>query len=61
MTLLDEYVSITEAADRIGIHRVTLHRWIKEGAVPVYLFGPHRRRIRVSDLDALATPEEIAA
>jgi excisionase family DNA binding protein len=26
--------SISEAARRLGIHRATLHRWIKKGAVP---------------------------
>lgn len=61
VTLTDEYVSISEAADRIGIHRVTLHRWINEGTVPVYRLGPNRRRIRVADLDALAVPEGRAA
>lgn len=61
MTMSDEYVSISEAANIIGIHRVTLHKWINEGVVPVYRFGPKLRRVRVADLHMIAVPEERAA
>jgi predicted site-specific integrase-resolvase len=32
-------LSLTEAADEIGVHRTTLHRWKEEGLVKVVYFG----------------------
>lgn len=61
MTMSDEYVSISDAANLIGIHRVTLHKWINDGVVPVYRFGPRLRRVRVADLPMIAVPEGRAA
>ena len=50
-------LSITEAADYIGVSRGTLERWISEGLLPYEDLpgggtGSHRfRRIRLSDID----------
>ena len=37
---LDNYYTISEAADMIGVHRTTLHRWIRDGKLkPERIWG----------------------
>lgn len=61
MALLDDYLTITTAAARIGIRRETLHRWITDGLVPTYLVGK-RRMIKAGDLTTfVGTPHDRVA
>ncbi|MSQ10333.1 MAG: DNA-binding protein [Dehalococcoidia bacterium] len=49
--LSDDYVGATQAAAILGISRVTLHRWVKQGVVRAYTLGPRRVLIKRTDLD----------
>jgi len=54
--LKDDYVTTSEAAQLLGINRVTLHRWVKQGTVRAYSLGPRRVLFKRSDLDTLLKP-----
>jgi len=56
LTLTDDHVGATQAAAILGISRVTLHRWVKQGVVKAYTLGPRRVLIRRSDLSGLVRP-----
>jgi excisionase family DNA binding protein len=43
---------LDEAAARLSVHRGTLHRWAREGRVPVVQFGGPGAALRF-DVDAL--------
>lgn len=49
-----ETISIEEAADRLGVHYMTIYRYVRTGRLPADREGP-RWRIRPDDL-ALASP-----
>jgi excisionase family DNA binding protein len=60
------------AAKRVGVHPVTIHRWIREGSLPAWRVGPtgwgKKRRVVVSMVQLMArcvepvisTPERAA-
>lgn len=51
------YYSITQAAALLGVSRVSIWRWIRDGRLPVLRLGERTTRIRHDDLDRLlATP-----
>lgn len=52
----DRFVGLSEAADYYGISQRSIRRLIAEGQLPAYRVGKRQIRIKVSDLDALATP-----
>lgn len=55
---MDEYVTLTEAAKRLGVSRWTLYRRIDELGIPVY-DSPVNRRVKLvkrSDVEGLLTP-----
>lgn len=57
-----DYLTLTEAARRLGVSRWTLYRRIDEGALPVFL-SPKNRRVKLvkrSDVDALRVVESAA-
>ena len=33
---MDEWLSLTDAAERLGIHRTTIYRWAKAGKITIY-------------------------
>src|SRR5579864_6960006 len=47
------YYSITEAAQVIGVSRVSIWRWIRDGRLPVLRLGERTTRIRRQDVDRL--------
>lgn len=50
-------VTVTEAADALGISRETAYRWAREGTIPgVLRMGPRTVRIRTSDLIGILEP-----
>jgi excisionase family DNA binding protein len=52
-----QWLSLSEAADELGVSRATLYRWQREGRLPLYeLESGGGRRIKRNDLDALLRP-----
>ncbi|MFZ5925787.1 MAG: helix-turn-helix transcriptional regulator [Bacillota bacterium] len=47
------YITLQEAAERLGVHRTTLYRWARGGRIPLYSFGPRSTRIKEEDLERL--------
>lgn len=47
------YLSVQDAASRIGVHPKTIRRWIKAGHLTAYQVGPRLIRINPADLDAV--------
>jgi PAS domain S-box-containing protein/excisionase family DNA binding protein len=47
------YCNVSEAAALLGVSRVTMSRWIRDGRVPVARLGHRTIRIRREDLDQL--------
>lgn len=57
MPTLDNYVSLTLAAERFDLSVRTLRRYIAEGRLPAYrIAGTHTIRVRVTDVQALLAP-----
>lgn len=54
----DEYLTLTEAAERTGISRVTLWRMVKGGKLPVYASPRDRRAklIKWAEMEELLRP-----
>jgi excisionase family DNA binding protein len=58
---MDEFVTITEAARIMGVHRITVYRLVKAGTLRTYA-SPLNRRVKLvkrADLAALMTPQPI--
>ena len=53
--MIPQYLTITQAAGRIGVHERTILRRIKEGTLPACIITPGRSgkeyRIKESDLE----------
>ena len=47
-----EWLSSTEASERLGVHLTTLRRWADAGSIPCFRTPGGHRRFRVSDLEA---------
>lgn len=52
----DEYVTVVEAAELLGVAQSTIRRWIREERVPAYRLGDRRILLRRHDLEGLAVP-----
>ena len=46
-------VTIRQAADGIGVTVQTIHRWISQGRLRAFRYGPRTIRILLEDLEAL--------
>ena len=53
MPTTGELVTITEAAQRLGVHEATINRYLNDGRLSRYRLGPRLVRISVAELDAL--------
>lgn len=51
-----DLLTVTEAAKRLKVSTITLHRWIKQGIIPSYRVGPRALRIRAEDLESVVRP-----
>lgn len=49
-----QYISIARAAEVADVSTRTIYRWIREGHLTAYRFGPSLLRIDLADLDKLA-------
>lgn len=48
----DELLTVSEVAERLRIHSMTIYRWIEEGRLPAMRFGK-QYRVRAADLDEM--------
>ena len=48
-----EYMSVTEAAERLEVSRDTIRRRISDGTIPAYRIAGQAIRLRRAELDAL--------
>jgi len=57
-----DYYTVSQAAARLGVSRITIWRWIRDGHLPAMRLGPRTTRIKREDLErALARMEESSA
>ena len=47
-----QWLSSTEASERLGVHQTTLRRWADAGEIPCFRTPGGHRRFRASDLEA---------
>jgi excisionase family DNA binding protein len=47
----DHWLTLEQAAQRLGVHQTTLRRWVKQGAIGVFLTPGGHRRFHVADLE----------
>ncbi len=47
----DEWLTLTDAAERLGIHATTLRRWANSGKIPVMVTPGGHRRFKLSDVN----------
>lgn len=55
------WVTLTEAARRLGVHPSTLRRWADEGAIPLLLTPGGHRRFALADLEAFAQAQRVSS
>lgn len=48
-------ISIAEAAELKSVQPLTIRRWIQQGKLRAFRYGPRTIRIRLADLEAMAT------
>ncbi len=51
---LDAWLSLADAAQRLGVHPTTLRRWADTGEIPVMLTPGGHRRFALTDIDRFA-------
>ncbi|MEW6572228.1 MAG: helix-turn-helix domain-containing protein [Bacillota bacterium] len=49
----DKWLTVQEAANRLGVARATIYKWAKEGRLPIYKLGERVARVRSQDLERL--------
>ena len=49
-----EWLTLTKAAEQLGVHSATLRRWADNGDIPVMLTPGGHRRFSASDIDQFA-------
>jgi excisionase family DNA binding protein len=56
-----EWLSLTEASERLGVHPTTLRRWVDSGDIPCFRTPGGHRRFRAADLAAWMEGRQSAA
>jgi len=49
---MERYISVSEASKILGVHRVTILKWIRQGKIRAYMLG-NRWRIPYSEIERL--------
>lgn len=52
----NELMTVRAGARIPDVHPVTVRRWIAQGKLRAYSFGPRSTRVRRGDIEALAAP-----
>lgn len=47
-----KWLTVPEAADRIGVGKVRAYELVREGLIPSYKLSPRRTRVSAEDVDA---------
>ena len=50
---MTDWLSLTKAAERLGVHPTTLRRWADNGDIPVYVTPGGHRRFSEADIDTI--------
>jgi excisionase family DNA binding protein len=49
----EEMLTLADVAERLQVHRDTVRKWVREGALPAYQFGAKAGyRVKMSDFQA---------
>jgi excisionase family DNA binding protein len=56
-----QYVTLTAAAEAFDTKERTLRRWVTEGRLTGYRFGPRQVRVDLAEVEALLRPIPIPA
>ena len=56
----DEYVTVAEAAEMLGVAQSTIRRWIREQRMSVYQLGSRRLLLKRYELDEMIAPRSNA-
>lgn len=56
-----QYLSVDLAGERVGVSGRTVRRWIAAGYLKGYRIGPKLLRVKVAELDAMASGEPVGA
>jgi len=54
--LAERTITLDDAADLYEVQPSTIRRWVSEGRVRAYRFGPRRIRVEIADLEAMFRP-----
>ncbi len=59
----DEYMTIKEAAEALGVSRVTIYRRVRDGELEAYQSRADRRErlVRRADIEELMRPETLGS
>lgn len=49
-------LTIAQAAEQLGVHHISVRRYISRGLLRAYRIGPRMIRIRAEDVEALRKP-----
>ena len=57
---LGKVITVAEAAERLGVHHMTIRRWIREGKLRAFRIpGDVRRFVDADEIEALREPQEL--
>ena len=51
--MMNEMMTLREAADLLGVHRTRIYQWVNAGRLPVERYGAKATLVRRSDVLAL--------
>ena len=52
-TIMNKYLSTSEVAEMLNVHKNTVIRWVKDGVFPNYIHIESTIRIPTSDIQAI--------
>jgi excisionase family DNA binding protein len=58
-TLVDDLLTVAEAAEQLHVAPSTIRRWIREGDLPSYRIGKRRVGVRREDVHAMIKPADV--
>lgn len=54
------HIGIKAAADRIGVNKMTVYRWITKGVLPAKRIGSHVLIVAIEDVDRIGAGLDVA-